>query len=183
MFSLLDYMYGDEGGVLNAFGLIKEQYELTNDEFYTKFGLTEGAYTVVETDSGTQYKLIDTLAAATFLNNASKGNRFIGVWSDSKTYPTENSIVQNAKAEWTVYTGTGAFKSSFNFQRSAEDNKKYTKTLNNVREFMSKNIPSFITGEKDPFSDDDWNAYVNTVEKYGPNTNIEIMQKVYDSLK
>ncbi len=183
LFSMLDYMYGEEGGVLNAFGLSKEQYEQTNDEFYTKFGLTEGAYTVVETDGVKQYKLVEALASDTFLNNASKGNRFVGVWLDSRAYPTENSIVQHAKSEWTVYTSTGAFKGSFNSQRSAEDNNKYTKTLGNVREFMSKNIPGFINGGKDPFSDDDWNAYVNAVNKYGPHNNVDIMQKVYDSLK
>ena len=44
-----DFMFSEEGTLLQS-GLSKEQYEASQDEFYTRLGLTEGMYTIVEED-------------------------------------------------------------------------------------------------------------------------------------
>jgi len=47
---------------------------------------------------------------------------------------------------------------------------------------MTKNVPSFIKGTKDPFSDADWNAYVNALNKYGPDKVTVMLQALADKL-
>ena len=42
----LDYTYSDEGMLLKSTGLNKEQYNATQNAFYSEYGLTEGAYNV-----------------------------------------------------------------------------------------------------------------------------------------
>ena len=182
LFDMLDYLYSEEGATLTAFGLSKEQFEATQDEAYIKYGLTEGAYTVEQTEDGEKYKFVDELALDTNLQKAMRGDRLISLQNNSKKYPVGSSVILHAKEEWQVYVSTGFFQGSFNSQRTTEQNKTYSKTVTNVREFMSKNIPNFINGNKDPYNDDDWAAYVNAVNKYNPQQNVDIMQNIYDSL-
>ena len=70
LFRLFDYMYSEEGSLLRTYGLNKEQYNLTQDEFYTRIGLTDGAYQVVETDEGLQYDVVPELKVDTNLQSA-----------------------------------------------------------------------------------------------------------------
>ena len=183
LFTFLDSLYStDEENVGLAFGLNKEQYELTQDELYTKHGLNEGAYEVIETDEGIKYKYVDLLAEDTFLRNAAIMNRLNRLNFPSKVYSTNNWVTQNATEYWVKYVNTGFFKGSYNSQRTADENKTYSKIQNNVEEFMAKNIPKFIMGIDDPFSDEQWEAYTNAIGKYKPETNVDIMQGIYDRL-
>lgn len=183
LFTYLDFLFSTEDeNVGLAYGLNKDQYDISQDEFYTKYGLNEGAYEIVETDDGAKYKFVYLLAEDTFLRNAAIMNRLGRLNFPSKTYSTNNWVTQAATDIWVKYLNTGFFKTSFNSQRSAEETKTYSKIQNNVEEFMSKNIPKFIMDLDDPFSDEQWEAYVNAVGKYKPETNVEIMQGIYDRL-
>ena len=183
LFTFLDSLYSTEDeNVGLSFGLNKEQYDLTQNELYTKYGLTEGAYEIVETDEGMKYKYVDLLAEDTFIRNALIMNRLNRLNFPSKTFSTNNWVTKAATESWVKYVSTGFFKTSFHSQRTAEETKTYSKIQNNVEEFMSKNIPKFIMDLDDPFSDEQWEAYVNAIGKYKPETNVEIMQGIYDRL-
>lgn len=84
--------------------------------------------------------------------------------------------------EWALYEATGVITDSFVNQLPAEDAKQFSKIETNIREFMQRSVPNFIKGSKDPFSDDDWNAFVSAVNKYSPETNVEIYQNLLDQL-
>ena len=57
-----------------------------------------------------------------------------------------------------------------------EQLQNYSKTNTNLTSFLSRTIPSFVTGEKDPNSDVDWNALVNAINKYNPNAVTQDLQ-------
>ena len=185
LFSFLDYMCTPEGATLKNFGLSKEQYEETKNEFYTNKGLTEGAYYEVTSAEGKKlYELVDILQKdGGTLQTASKALRIFGLSNIAMTslqkYP---DTYRHNMAEWLAYTNTGYLSKSFASQLSAEDATAYSKIETNVNEFMGKSVPGFIKGERDPFKDDDWNSYVKALSKYSPETNTKLYQDLLDTL-
>jgi len=183
LFTFLDYLYSREGAAVRFFGLSKEQYELTQNEFMTGNGLTEGAYSlVVEDDGVTRYQVHQEIFDKG-LENAVKAERFPGIdlYSVRGKAAFHPGYVANV-ARWTQYKNTGYLSGSFTGQLSAEDSKIQNKINTNISEFMTKNVPSFIKGTKDPFSDADWNAYVNALNKYGPDKVTVMLQALADKL-
>ncbi|MDR1641726.1 MAG: hypothetical protein LBC41_15835 [Clostridiales bacterium] len=175
-FKWMDYRYAPETALSSSLGFSKEEYEMLKPELYTREGLTEGAYYAVETESGTKYHLVDKLYYdGGTLVNAVRGIRIPGLDDAAR-------VLAAMPDEWGVYSSTGSFRGSFTSQLSPEDSETYNKINTRVREFMSKNVPGFILGEKDPFSDDDWNAFANALGKYGVQEATEILQNLLDSL-
>ncbi|MDF1515187.1 MAG: hypothetical protein P1S60_15365, partial [Anaerolineae bacterium] len=76
----------------------------------------------------------------------------------------------------------GWLPGSFTGQLSAEDSKTLSKVNANISEFMAKYVPGFIQGLKDPYNDEDWNAFVNALNKYGPDTVTVMFQELADQL-
>ncbi len=180
-FTFLDYLYSTEGSAVRFFGLSKEQYELTQNEFMTENGLTEGAYSLVVEDDGVTRYQVHQEVFDKGLENAVKAERFPGIdlYSVRGKAAFHPGYVANV-ARWTQYKNTGWLPGSFTGQLSAEDLKTQNKINTNISEFMTKNIPSFIKGTKDPFSDADWNAYVNALSKYGPDKVTSMLQALVD---
>jgi hypothetical protein len=184
LFTFLDFMYSTEGGSpIRSFGLSKEQYEVTQNAFMTENGLTEGAYTVVlEADGITRYQVLQDILDKG-LEGAVKAQRLPGLnmellRSSSGYLPGYTASVER----WTQYPNTGWLGGSFTSQLSAEDSQIRTKTNTNLSEFLSKNVPSFIKGTNDPFSDEDWNAFVNALNKYAPGKVTIMLQGLADTL-
>ncbi len=182
--SLLDYMYSQQGAINMMLGLNKEQYEETQNELYTRFGLTEGAYYALETPTGTKYTVVDEIQYSSgALNTAVNGVRLFGMEPSSITFTRGHASYLNCLDQWIWYENTGRLEGSFTSQLSPADAKAFAKVETNVREFLSKNVPSFIKGSKDPFSDKDWDAFVKALNKYGPEKNVKIYQTLLDQLK
>lgn len=182
LLSWLDYFYTPEGSRLRFFGLSKEQVEETQDPVYLALGLTEGGYYAVETEDGVKYqyvqKMIDDdqiLSITTAVYMFSKGGP--ADWLGKA--PLEQDLVE----QWNLYQATGLPSNLFKSQMDADDARAFTKTETRIREFMSKNVPPFIRGEKDPFSDQDWNAFVKGLSKYGPEKNTKIYQELWEQFQ
>ena len=191
LLSFIDRGYAPENTIMNAWGLSKDQYEATKDPFYTKSGLTEGAYydsgemdedgkeiyyrnPIVANDSGVMY------SSSAYLRFAS-----LGGFSDTivmRDQRTDTYI--HMRYLWTnLYTDTAWLQGSFTSQLSAEDSKKVSSTQTKVNEFLAKNLPTFIKGTKDPFDDAQWTAFVNALNKYSPDKATAIYQALIDLLK
>ena len=181
LFSFLDYLYSREGSIMRTVGLNKEQYEECKDEFYTANGLTEGAY--IEYGDGTIQSVDVILNNGAGLGSAAALNRVVGLGFNKDKVAPYTKVKRHNLDQWIMYEATGAFKNSFISQLSEEDAKLKSKTETNCLEFCYKNVPSFIQGKQDPYSDDDWNSFTRAVGKYGPDTITQIYQKLYDSLK
>ena len=182
LFTWLDYLYGVEGGMLRTFGFSKGQYEETQDTFYTREGLTEGAYYAIETDEGTKYDFVEKVNDGGTLVNAVRALRVVGLqMTDEQVF--SNPYIDALMKEWVYYDATGQIPMSFTGQLSPEDGKAYSKNYTNVVEFMNKNVPPFIQGAKDPFSDTDWDAFVSALGKYGPDSATQILQALLEQLR
>ena len=185
LFTFLDELYSVEGGDLRTYGLSKKQYEESKNELYTKQGLTNGAYYEITSVDGKIKNEKDDIIKADggTLASAVTAIRILGLDTFSKTsHEAETPTEKNNMQQWIYYTNTGFLTSSFTNQLSSEENKAYSKVQTSVDEFMSKSIPTFIKGEKDPYKDDDWNAYVKALSKYSPEKNTAIYQNLLDTL-
>ena len=185
LFTFFNYMCTPEGAKLKAFGFNKDQYEETKDELYTKNGLTEGAYQEIKIASGeTRYEVIDKLVNDTgSLMSAVTGLRVYGVnINTERSHEKELPTYRNNMEQWIRYKNTGFISSAFKGQFSSENAKIFSKIETNVNEFMTKSVPTFIKGEKDPYNDGDWNAYVKAMSKYTPEKGTQIYQDTLDAI-
>ena len=181
LFTFLDFLYSREGCILKSCGLSKAQYEESKDEFYTANGLTEGAY--IQNEDGTYQNVDYLLNEGVRLGSAVTLGRITGLAGLKDKVQPSTDWKRHNMSLWTMYEATGAFKNSFVSQLSEEDAKTKSKTETNCLEFCYKSVPAFIQGTQDPYNDDDWNAYLKALSKYGPDKVTQIYQTLYDSLK
>ena len=190
LIKFMDHQFSDEGALLKGTGLNKEQYEACQNELYTEFGLTEGAYTVsAEKNEDGLYEIeySDIIKDKYDIVPAIKGNRLFGLTGIPEGYVMvdhdESENYRNSLNEWIVYSNTGNLSAALTDQLTAENAVIASKTQTNITEFGSKNVPSFITGEKDPFNDTDWQNYVKAIGKYNPDKTTQIYQDLLDQFK
>ncbi len=181
LFTFLDYLYSLDGAVVRNFGLSKEQYEQIQDPFMTENGMTEGAYSmVVDPDGVTRYQIYPEIVI-NGLNTAIGAGRLPGLELFSLSSKAGNDKGYNDSfAHWMKYENTAMLPLSFTNQLEAEDAKVYAKVSTNINEFMNKNIPAFIKGPKDPYNDQDWEAYGKALYKYDPDKVTVILQGLAD---
>ncbi len=187
LFSFFDYLYSEEGGVMKMMGLNKQQVEEIQSEFYVEYGLSEGAYYRLpdsEVNDGRIYAYTDKIVSDTgTLKQASTavklklGYDFVSLRQESGT----DQLMANYN-QWVIYNNDGYLDQAFIRQLTPDNMKIQAKTLNNVNEFMSKNVPNFIKGSKDPFNDEDWQSFVKALNKYSPAKVSQLYQDLLDQL-
>jgi ABC-type glycerol-3-phosphate transport system substrate-binding protein len=184
LFSLLDYMYTEEGSLLASIGLNKKQYEETHDELYTKYGLTDGAYypSSISPDGVQRYALNQIVSSDAQLADAIRCINIFTLDSAARKDQAPTEAYRHSMDQWILYENTGRFSSIFSGMISPDDKKIISRTEINIREFMSKNVPGFILGTKDPLSKTDWDSFVDAVNKYNPDEVTQIYQAILDSL-
>ena len=182
-FAALDYFYSEEGALMMGFGLNKEQFEATQSELYIRYGITDGAYQLIPNEEG-------VLCAANYpqvkdgeINGAIRPERMPGLNAVSRRdYSLEDQYLLEHRTYWTMYKNTGWLPESFTGQMDVDDATDAAKVQTRVKEFMTKNVPTFIKGSRDPYSDSDWDAYVNALNKYKPEKVTDIYQDLADRL-
>ena len=190
LFKFLDHQFSDEGMLIHNAGLNKEQYEATKNALYTQYGITEGAYTVsTEKNSEGLFEIeyVDFIKEHYDMETALRANRLFGLDGVPegfiKVNHDEAEGLRHSLNEWIVYKNTGMLSSSLQSQLSAEDAGVISKISMNVTEFAAKNVPSFITGKKDPFNDQDWQDFLKAMNKYNPDKVTQIYQNLLEQLK
>jgi len=186
LLSLVDYMYSEEGSLLAEFGLNKAQYEVTRNELYTRYGLTEGAYYRVPDDlaQGSKvYTRVDLVENDPgMLKTAVTAPRLFKLNPHSKALNLYQPALTNSHNQWIYYKNTGSITDAVQNQITPDEQKLIAKTSTNINEFLSKSVPPFIQGEKDPFSDADWEAFVKAQNKYAPDKITQIYQEKQNNL-
>jgi len=180
LFSLFDYLFSEEGSFIAAFGLNAEQYEITQNELMSQKGFSDGVYDFRDVDGVQKVRFRDELQTDDKLRNALILNRFLTLQSVSSTYFDYSITKRHSMEMISLYTETGGLLESFVDQLSSDNAETYSKTTNNINSFLERNIPNFINGTKDPFSDEDWNAYVSAVNKFNPEAVREMLQELLD---
>lgn len=174
-----DFMFSEEGMLLRG-GLNKEQYESCQDEFYTRLGLTEGLYSVVEEDGRKIIKYnIDT--ADTAYNAATLDRMQPVLQKVSDVDKGYDRYLKQAIGSWDYYKNTAALSDGVLNAVSVEDAKNITKIRANYDQFLARTIAPMIKGSGyDIWDDASWEQFINDVDKYQAGIVTEIYQKAID---
>lgn len=184
--TFLDYLYSAEGGALLCLGLTKEQFEVTQDASYIKYGLQDGAYTTETNADGTvKYIRSEGLLRDNNLASAMAGKRMtIGWYAPGFVTALNQSYVPKARdamAQWDFYVNTGTFDRAIRQQFTPGESSTYNKVHANVDTFMSSNIPRFIIGEYNVHNEKDWQDYQVMLGKYGPDKITKVYERILKS--
>ncbi|EET61889.1 hypothetical protein BRYFOR_06081 [Marvinbryantia formatexigens DSM 14469] len=179
LLSLIDYLYTEEGGVLASFGFSKEQYEETQDAFYTEYGLTEGAYVKEDNaETGKTYRWADNnpesqdLNGAARLNRLSLGYHYMGVMDHGYS-----AIEQQAIDNWNRYPNTGDILTDIAGKIEADDT--YNTAYAKMTEAMQSRLASPIKAPDETTFGYAWEDWVNAIGDAGDILQ-EYAQAAYD---
>lgn len=174
LFTMINYLYSNEGATLASFGLSAEQYASMSfaPDLYAENGLTAG-FTVSEQDGRTAYSL--TVEASKELANAIKGQRMACslYMQGNDEYALDrgySGVRERTLNQWMKYEATAGIRDYVSLL-SGEDTATYDKTRNYINDYMGQSVPSLI---KDGL--DGWDDFCARVVKYGPDKVVNIFQ-------
>ena len=179
----LDQFYSEEGALLRTLGLSAEQaaaYESeTGDDFYSKYGLQGGAYTVQDGKFVKSDVLVNdggSLGAACAFQKAP------GLTLVDKVDLGYAESFQHSLDNWLKYPNTAFFQGTVTTNAmTPEDISAQNNIHNKVLEYMTNNAVDFIKGKKDIHSDEDWGVWCKTLGKYNYQKVNKILQYYVDN--
>ena len=190
LFTMMDYMYSDEGNVLSCFGLSAEQYaeykETTGEtiEIMERYVDENGAIWTYTEENG--YKYNDNISS-TAIEDALRGSKLWGKahrteYMDKSTY-TDTMI--RAYDEWVFYRLKGGLSESLLSQMDPDDYSTYTTIKTNLRSWAEANIYLYVknsTSAYDVTDDSVWAGLCKNMTNRKVNTVTEILQELLDSM-
>ena len=189
---LMDEFYVPENAILNSNGYDKEEIAENQNEYYLEHGLEDGAIWdsgLVSEDGRKIYYINPILSNDLTLQPTVAIGRLWGLQGETPTKVKQNvgetdQFKYHKYYIWgEMYKDTGTLSTNFFAQLNTNQSKIYGSTKTNVETFMETNLPKFITGEKDPYNDSDWDAYCKALEKYDPDAATQVLQEVLESLQ
>ena len=183
LFTFLDWMYTEEGGLVKSVGLNEEQIASTDIEnnLWKENGV-KASYEKIENEDGT-YTIQWLIDPSAELSNGTKGNRLVGLVITG--HPEDNhynfvtgrqKVTDNTINQWVTYTSTGSAL-DYNGRFTDEESKQYDKINNALNDYMSQALPQMIKNGLDG-----WDEYVAKVNEYDPKPMIEVYQKYVDQV-
>ena len=184
---LIDYFFTEEGILLSSEGVEGETYDLKDDGYgntlydHSEYWDSESYNTTAEwvmndvaMHDAITFKWAHDLS---YLNGKSE--------ADLKKLASDTSYINFWEAKKMLrykQTVEVEYESLLPFAYTTEENNERTTLRSDIVNYVAKMKSSFMTGEKDPSNDKDWNAYVNQVKKMGYDRLMEIEQSAYDRL-
>lgn len=155
LFTMLDFLYTDEGAWIKGGGLDAQQVEECNNKFYKKNGFSDGFRTWDEELDG--YRFTPKASSLTpDQQNAYKPVRLAGL--ELYTYYAEDGKKYDfTLGLWRKYVDSGRPTASFVSQLSSADSVAFKTIETDVRNVFSQDVPKFIKGEKN--MGNDWAAF------------------------
>ena len=183
LFTMINWLYKEEGSLLNSFGLSAEQYASMefSPNLYAEYEL-DRAYDIVENTEG-KLTYVVTVPQSSELGNAVKLNRIstsISFYGKTGEYEIDfgyNTVTQIAIDLWTMYENTG-YILDYNSLFNEEQSSLYSKTNTYINDTMGVQVPNLIKNGLDG-----WEVYVSKVSKYGPERVSTIYQEILDEIK
>lgn len=180
LFSFIDYLFSDEGSTLMTMGLSEEQYKKVNDSYYEQYGLTGGAYKVLE--DGT-YQYCDLLEKnSNGIRTAMTGQRLFGLRCNSKITYSYPQTYKDSRHEWTKYKATGFIGSVINGQMTSAESEVIGNIKSSLQEnYLYKNVYKFINGSWS--LDKNWISFCSAVMNYSyKGANVQKGMDVYNAV-
>ena len=177
-----DQFYTTEGAMLRTLGLSADQaaeYEKnTSDDFYSRYNLSEGAYSF---DGSIYYKSPVLVNDGGNLDVACAFQKAPGIQAVKDVDLGFAPSYQHSLDTWLKYPNTAFFQGSVTTNAMTPED---ISAVNNIRtkvlEYMTNNAVNFIKGTKDIHSDEDWGVWCKTLQKYNYQKGCDIYQPYVD---
>lgn len=193
LFTMLDWLYTEEGSITSAFGLSKEQIEEfdIDTSLLDQYGLTEeGCWWWVD-ENGEKCDA-DTPGAKVMWNPivknstgdlgvATTGSYFFAMGFDNvgREYDQDSFSKSHGLKEWVAYNNSGSFTSSFTSQFTIEEGSSYNAVQESVREFIGTTLPDIIKNGVDNIN---WANFLGGLRTRKCDDNTTLVQSLYDRL-
>lgn len=177
LFTMLNWMYSEEGFRLATYGLNEEQLasmEFENN-YYEEYGITSAYY---QDENGLYYYAEETNNDITF-QGALCGQRIATFISlNSQKGNSYSWVIRYSLDCWREYDNNTDV-TVYNSFMTSDESSTYNNRLTQVRDYMDANLPSLI---KNGVTDDSWSSYANMVRRYGYSTVNDIYNAVFQRL-
>lgn len=193
LFTVLDWMYSEEGIRTKNFGLSAEQikeYDI-DTSLLDEYGLTEeGCWWWVDEngekcDADTPGAKVlwnpDIKYATGDIGVATNGAYFFGSGFDNpaKEYDQDPPVKAHAMREWAAYNNYGSLTSSFTSQFTVDEGSSYNAVQESVREFIGTTLPDIIKNGVDNIN---WANFLGGLRTRKCDDNTTLVQGLYDRL-
>lgn len=192
-FTVLDWLYSEEGAIVKYYGLSEEQWKEydIDKSMITKYKLNGGGYSwcdengnaVEKTAQGAKVKQNPVVVNSSGdLSVAVSGLYFFGLgYNDfGKAYYQQGERKLAAYTEWGVYNNYGTVKNSLTGQMTSEEGGTYNVTQENIRSVIGTELPKLV---KNGVTDASWNSFLGQLRTRKCDSNTGILQGVVDRLK
>lgn len=193
LFTMLDWLYTEEGSITSAFGLSKEQIEEydIDTSLLDEYGLTEeGCWWWVD-ENGEKCDA-DTPGAKVMWNPivknstgdlgvATTGSYFFAMGFDNvgREYDQDSFSKSHGLKEWVAYNNSGSLTSSFTSQFTVDEGSSYNAVQESVREFIGTTLPDIIKNGVDNIN---WANFLGGLRTRKCDDNTTLVQGLYDRL-
>ena len=176
LFTMLDWLYSEEGAITKFYGLSKEQMEEydIDTSLYERYGLDKGCYWyALESDIDTPVAK-DTPGAVLvqnpivindsgYLPSAVSGSYFFGLGYDdlNKAYFQKGESKSQALREWAALENPGTIRDSLRGLMDSDTGLEYKTIQNKIIDAMGLKVPDMI---KDGVNDTSWALYVSDIK-------------------
>lgn len=193
LFTVLDWLYSEEGVITKSFGLSAEQikeYDI-DTSLLDEYGLTEeGCWWWVDEngekcDADTPGAKVlwnpDVKYATGDIGVATTGAYFFGAGFDNpaKEYDQDPPVKAHAMREWAAYNNYGTLTSSFTSQFTVDEGSSYNAVQESVREFIGTTLPDIIKNGVDNVN---WANFLGGLRTRKCDDNTTLLQSLYDRL-
>lgn len=188
LFTMMDYMYSEEGIILNSYGLNKTQYDEYKDKTGKKIPLMESYNNnkfdgTIFTEIDGKLKYNDYIKNNDDLQAALRGSRLWGCQAP-RAYeyidPTDRITKQKCLNEYVYFRNSGEPSRSVLSYMTVSQAEQYSTIKTNIRTYASQNVPSFV---RNGISDSDWAAWKSVLNGKKAGTVTNMLQSLLDSLK
>ena len=164
---------------MTTFGLNADQIAESGNDFFAKYGLEDGTYTLG--DDG-RYKRNSVIANDSGdLKNACNSSKLPGITLVESVDEGYNPTYEHSLATWIQYENTSFFQGTPVTNNMLNDDVKACDSIRTkVLDYMTLNAPEFIRGNTDPFDDADWEVWCKTLGKYNYQKASDIYQPYVD---
>lgn len=179
LFTALDYLYSEEGALLKTYGFSDTQQAQLQNEWYNEWGLTEGAYSVVETEDGISHVRAEVLRNdSQDLTSACNLVRMNGLTDNSKIDYGYPEYMEHGLELWGMYDNSGLIGNEILSQLTPDEQNMASMLQTNINTYTAQAVPEFIIGERDIWDDAQWQQFCEDIYEFQPETYTAALQRV-----
>jgi len=171
-----DFLYSEEGGMLNEHGLTVEQGADT-DPIYVKGGMQEGAYWFE--DGEFVFNPLLAVSGGTIDESAFIGIRLTGFHNNYYRIRASSELTKLASEKWTAYSNPNKDKLPVALSYEVEEENILADNNVLIRDYVKTMVPKFIMGTE-TLDDEAWEKFQAQLVSYGVEEAIQIQQEAYD---